>query len=771
MDPVDDLIGQSARMVALREQVRGLLERERAMRRLPPVLIVGETGTGKGLLASVIHRASSRAGGQFVEASCAALPDTLIESELFGYERGAFTDARQSKPGLMQIASDGTLFLDELGLLSPLGQGKLLHGLEDPRVRRLGGIRTETVNVSIISATNEDLTTAVHERRFREDLYHRLAVIVLALPPLRDRGGDIDLLAARALAQVCAEYALPAKRLSTGARDMLRAHHWPGNVRELNNVLRRVALLFGEPVITAEMLALDEASEAHVESAESDRERLSETLARTGWNISRTAALLGITRNTVRARIARYGLRDGVDEPAPAAADLREEPGGVIAVAGPAPVVAVPSGSVAVSPPTSWNAPGLAILAVGATRPPEPESGRPSIAALPLCMEGEAASQSYFGDGVVEDIIGALATLRDLFVISRSSTLRYRDANVDVRVVGRDLGVAYVLSGSVRRAGPRLRIAVELAETQRGTVLWGQRFDGAAEDLFALQDEIAGRVVNTIAPHVREVELRRSLRRRPESLQVYDCMLRAQAQLYRLDRDEFAEAQDWLQKAIALDPSSAAPYALLAIWHALRDQQGWSPDPAADQAEVARLAAAALERDGFDAVALALSGHARSILRHEFDEALSLFARAIAAGPSCAVAWIRSSPTYSYLGDVKEAIRRAEYGLRLSPLDPHVFYTHGVLGLAHYLAGEYDKAVQWGRKALEANPRHTANLRILAASLVAAGHLEEAHTVAGFLLALVPGFSAKSFVEGYALQDRERRTLLLSHLRRAGLPE
>ena len=251
MDPVDDLIGQSARMVALREQVRGLLERERAMRRLPPVLIVGETGTGKGLLASVIHRASSRAGGQFVEASCAALPDTLIESELFGYERGAFTDARQSKPGLMQMASDGTLFLDEIGLLSPLGQGKLLNGLEDAHgCGGSAGSGAETVNVSIIARHQRRPHDAVHERRFREDLYHRLAVIVLALPPLRDRGGDIDLLAARALAQVCAEYALPAKRLSTGARDMLRAHHWPGNVRELNNVLRRVAHLFGEPVIT-----------------------------------------------------------------------------------------------------------------------------------------------------------------------------------------------------------------------------------------------------------------------------------------------------------------------------------------------------------------------------------------------------------------------------------------------------------------------------------------------------------------------------------------
>ena len=747
MNGLEAIVGESGPIVTLREQVRSLLDRERTMHRLPPVLIIGETGTGKGLLASVIHRASSRSSAEFVEMSCAAIPDTLIESELFGYESGAFTDARKSKPGLLQTAHGGTLFLDEIGLLPFAIQAKLLRVLEDTQVRRLGATRSETVNVAFISATNEDLGAAVREQRFREDLYHRLAVIVLSLPPLRQRGADVEILATHALTQICTEYGLRPKRLAPDARDALRAHSWPGNVRELKNALKRAAFLSDERVISAEMLEFEPvsrpvsshpASSHQVELPVSDRELLRETLTRTEWNISRTAGVLGITRNTVRARIAKYGFRPP--------AGTREQGDDALVE----------------SVPVHVAAPAPAVDAV---------AGRPSIAALPLRVEGDDAGQAYFGDGVVEDVVGALAALRELFVISRSSTLRYRGIDVDVRDVGRELGVAYVLSGSVRRAGARLRLRVELAETRRGTVLWAQRFDGADDQIFALQDEITGRVVNMLAPQVRELELRRSLRRRPENLLAYDCLLRGQSQLYQLDIEEFTRARTWLQKAIEMDPTYAAPYALLAIWHSLRAQQGWSPDPAADHAEVDRLAAAAVERDGFDPVALALSGHARSILRHEFDEALALFERALAAGPSCAIAWVRSSPTYSYIGKLDEAIRRAEHGLRLSPLDPHNFYVHGILGLAHYLGSNYAEAARWGRKAHEVSPRYTANLRIFAASLAGGGELDEARAIGSALLKVAPGFSAKRFVDGYAIQDPEQRARLLFHLRLAGLPE
>src|SRR5215471_11021314 len=228
MDSPEELIGRSPKITALLAEVRALLRRDAGARRLPPILITGETGTGKGLLAHVIHQTGARASGQFVEVNGAAIPEHLLESELFGYERGAFTDARHSKPGLLQVAHRGVLFLDEIGLLPLSLQAKLLKVLEDASVRRLGSTRSEPVEFCIISATNEDLKVAVRNRRFREDLYHRLTVITLDLPPLRERGADIDLLAQAALAKSCAKYSGPAKQLSPEALAALRGYRWPG---------------------------------------------------------------------------------------------------------------------------------------------------------------------------------------------------------------------------------------------------------------------------------------------------------------------------------------------------------------------------------------------------------------------------------------------------------------------------------------------------------------------------------------------------------------
>jgi transcriptional regulator with AAA-type ATPase domain/TolB-like protein len=758
MDFLSGLIGRSPQMAALREQIRALLAREGDLGRLPPILITGETGTGKGLVARIIHRGSSRSKAELVEVNGAAIPEHLLESELFGYERGAFTDAKHSKAGLLQVAHRGTLFLDEIALLPLSLQAKLLKVLEDSSVRRLGSTRSEPADISIISATNEDLTASIRNRRFREDLYHRLAVITLALPPLRERGDDIDLLAEEALARSCAKYSGPAKQLSPDVLAALRAYRWPGNVRELNSKIERAVLLCPTPVIPVAYLELGAApgilhyapnAPAGVDADEFQRRQLNDALARTGWNISRTAALLGVTRNTVRARIARYGLRIAeAESPSGTRADLRPSDADELVQAG-------------------AERAEIAGASVGGIRM---SRGRPSIAVVPFLLEGEDAAKSYFGDGIVEDIVGALASLRELFVISRSSTLRYRGATVDVRAVGRDLDASYALSGSVRRAGPRIRVSVELAETAGGAVVWASHFDGISEDLFALQDEIARRVVGAIAPQVREAELRRALRKRPDSLEAYDYVLRALAQIYQLNLAAFAETRTWLEKAIALDPAYAMPYALLAIWHSIRVGQGWSPNIAADNAEVFRLATAAITLDSFDAMALALCGHTKSILRYEFEEAILLFDRAIAASPSSAIAWIRSSPTYSYIGDPREAIRRVEEGLRLSPLDPHIFLPHAILVLAHYVGGQYDEAARWGRKSREENPQYTANLRLLAASLAAAGNTDEAREVGQALLAADPKFEVGRFVNGYAIRDPERRDRLAHHLRLAGLP-
>src|SRR3989442_196395 len=189
-----EILGESRGLAAVRETVGRLLQRQADARRWPPVLIQGETGTGKGLVARALHRAGPRRDGPFVDVNCAAIPESLLEAEMFGFERGAFTDARQAKPGLFQAGHRGLIFLDEVGLLSPGLQSKLVKVVEDRTVRRLGGTRSEPVDVWIVTASNQDLVAAVRQGRFREDLYHRLAVITIRLPPLRERGEDVAVL-------------------------------------------------------------------------------------------------------------------------------------------------------------------------------------------------------------------------------------------------------------------------------------------------------------------------------------------------------------------------------------------------------------------------------------------------------------------------------------------------------------------------------------------------------------------------------------------------
>ncbi len=314
------LKGRSPRIEALRKQVAQLLARQTSARHLPAVLVLGETGTGKGLLARTFHEAGPRGDHPFVDINCAAIPETLLEAELFGYERGAFTDARHAKPGLFQTAHGGTLFLDEIGLLPAPLQSKLLTVLEDRSIRRLGSTRAEPVDVMLVAATSVDLRRAVADRRFREDLYHRVAVITLELPPLRTRGKDVLILADHFLARACADYGLPPRLLMPDARDALMAHRWPGNVRELANAMERVALLSDRDEITGAMLdfltpdnAVDPAEAADVADAGSLegtlRARIEAALQGSGGNIRRTAAALGISRNTLRARMDKYGLR------------------------------------------------------------------------------------------------------------------------------------------------------------------------------------------------------------------------------------------------------------------------------------------------------------------------------------------------------------------------------------------------------------------------------------------------------------------------------
>jgi transcriptional regulator with AAA-type ATPase domain/tetratricopeptide (TPR) repeat protein len=327
MDELAQLLGESPAINLVREKLRHVSTRQPAGRRLPAMLIQGETGTGKGLVARIIHRMGPRKGGPFVDINCPAIPETLLEAELFGFERGAFTDAHRAKPGLFQAAHGGTLFLDEVGLLPASVQAKLLTAIEERSVRRLGSTRPEAVDACFISATNIDLQTALRERRFREDLYHRLAVITLELPALRDRAGDVLLLAEQFLARTCADYGLPPKRLDGEAQARLLAYAWPGNIRELANVIERAALFAESSTITGAMLeplqSVRSAAPATgviiptVTPEEAMRQHLVVALEQSGGNISHTAAQLGIARNTLYARLAKYAVRghDAVQTP------------------------------------------------------------------------------------------------------------------------------------------------------------------------------------------------------------------------------------------------------------------------------------------------------------------------------------------------------------------------------------------------------------------------------------------------------------------------
>ena len=329
MDQFRELIGSSPAIEALRANIRRLVQTGGAAVRPPAVLITGETGTGKGLVARLLHRVGPRVSGPFVDVNCAAIPEALLESELFGYERGAFTEARQAKPGLFQTAHGGAIFLDEIGLLSEVLQAKLLKVLEDRAVRRLGATRNELVDAWIMSATNADLAIEMREGRFREDVYHRLSVVTLALPPLRERDGDVIVLAEHFLARACREYGLPGRALAPDARRRLLDHPWPGNVRELANAMERAALMADSAYVDARSLDLNESpsgpgalawspstptrppdtGRASRSLDEVTRDHVRAVLGQNGGNISRAASALGISRNTLRSHVQKFGMQ------------------------------------------------------------------------------------------------------------------------------------------------------------------------------------------------------------------------------------------------------------------------------------------------------------------------------------------------------------------------------------------------------------------------------------------------------------------------------
>ncbi len=326
------VIGQCAGIEKAKTLVRRIASVTVAASERPPnVLITGETGTGKDVFARAVHYEGTRQAGPFVHVNCAALPESLVESELFGHVRGAFTDARSSKRGLFEVADQGTLFLDEIGTLPLALQAKVLTAIETGTIRPVGGADEISVNVHLVAAMNHDPAKLVAEGKFRADLYHRLRVIHIELPPLRSRGADVDLLAEHLLRASSRKFSMPAKKLTDAARRALRAYRWPGNVRELSHCLESAVLLCGEdidvesmrmqrdpgngsaPVEPLDSIGLD-FSKGPISLECVERAVIARAMAETQNNISRAARLLDLSRDAMRYRLEKHGfqtLRNG----------------------------------------------------------------------------------------------------------------------------------------------------------------------------------------------------------------------------------------------------------------------------------------------------------------------------------------------------------------------------------------------------------------------------------------------------------------------------
>ncbi len=339
LDRIDATLNAALEVTALRREVRALRERAGAggrivgdsapMRELmvlvtrvaaaegTTVLIEGETGTGKGVLARAIHGASPRAAGPFVNVTCSAIAETLMESELFGHEKGAFTDARAQKRGLVELADRGTLFLDEIGELSLRMQGRLLEFIEAKSFRRVGGTRDLKVDARVVAATNRDLEAEVEAGRFRADLFYRLRVVPIHIPPLRERLGDVERLAKYFIHEFNREFGRSVRSIEPDALERLEAHEWPGNVRELRNVIERGVLLADGPALTAAALPPVRRSRTDegprlgpkgLDFEELERRLLEEALRRAGGNRTQAGRLLGMSRHQIRNRLLKYGL-------------------------------------------------------------------------------------------------------------------------------------------------------------------------------------------------------------------------------------------------------------------------------------------------------------------------------------------------------------------------------------------------------------------------------------------------------------------------------
>lgn len=411
-------------------------------------------------------------------------------------------------------------------------------------------------------------------------------------------------------------------------------------------------------------------------------------------------------------------------------------------------------------------------LAAGPAAPSRPALAlpdKPSIAVLPFDNLSSHADQDYLADGIVEAITGALSRIRSFFVIARNSAFTYKGRPTNVREIGKELGVAYVLEGSTQKAGNRIRIIVQLIETEGGAHVWAGRHDGTIDDIFDLEDRITEQVAGALQPSIRIAEIERSRRKRPQDLGAYDYAMRAMPHVWALEKEESAKALELLDKALAIDSNYPLALSLAGWCHAQRSVYNWAGDIAQSQTRALALAERAAELSGDDPLILAVLGAIHTFVRNH-GTARVLLERAVAIDPNAAWAWSRLGWLDNYSDRPKHAIEKFERALRLSPLDPMNFNNFVGMGSAHEVAGEYDQAVAFYRRGLEERPHAIWIYRNLASSLAGAGRLEEAKEAYAQMLRGYPDLTAarlrQAMVFTPAFLDR-----MVDNLRKLGLPD
>jgi TolB-like protein len=427
-----------------------------------------------------------------------------------------------------------------------------------------------------------------------------------------------------------------------------------------------------------------------------------------------------------------------------------------------------------VGPVREAQGPAGAATADNPIEPPRPAltlPDRPSIAILPFTNLSSDPEQDYFADGMAEDIITALSRFKALFVIARNSSFTYKGRAVDVKQVGCELGVRYVLEGSVRKAANRVRITGQLVDAATGTHLWAERFDGGLGDIFDLQDQVTESIVGAIAPAVEKAEIERAKRKPTESLDAYTLYLRGLARYYLFaSRQANDEALRLFNSAIELDPDFASAYGRAASCYVYAKINGWFSGTPKEIAEVTRLAQRAVELGKDDVIALAASGWALAYVVRDLGVGAALIDRALALNSNSAEAWFYGGWANIYLGEPEAAIERLARAMRLSPLDPRLMGMRAGTAYAHFLLGRYDDAASWAAMALQDNPDYQPGLRVAAASNAMAGRPEQACKAIARLQQLDPALRVST------LKDRGpwRAEDLLRYeegLRQAGLPE